>query len=216
VSAGAPGASGARCCGCVPAPSARRLFVVLNIANWASQAALLGVLLDLAPDGPSPRLAAWLAADVGLIAACAAVLSCAAAVFGMLLSARFVELAAAAADPSLGTYVSVKFNKINVAWHALCAAFALRAYALATTLPRFGPAGISRAHYYTFGYYVPGTTRAPMPRAIGTACVRAQPAAVAPIVLPTRRALTPLRRSARVPAHPPAAAAAAQTLCPLW
>lgn len=89
-------------------------------------------------------------------AAFAGFLALMAAVFGMVVSMRFVQLAAMAADPGVGDYVSLKFNKINVAWHALCLCFAARA---AAVLPlESGTYDGSTALRFCLVYMVPDLT----------------------------------------------------------
>lgn len=134
---------------------ARWAFSALTGANWLSQAALCAALCATAGRGPPARAEALAQLDAALLVAFAALLSGCAALFGLLLSSRFIELAAAAADPTMGSYVAVKFNKVNLAWHAFCGCFALRAAFLAASLAGVGPA-VSRAHYFWLGYYVPG------------------------------------------------------------
>lgn len=143
---------------CARALPARRVFLLLNGAHWASHAGLCAALLAAAARGPSDRLRLLVRLDAALVVAFAAALAALAAAFGLMLSARFVQLAAAAADPTLGGYVTVKFNKVNVAWHVFCACFALRAVFLAAALPGVGPI-VGRAHLYAFGYFTPGEAR---------------------------------------------------------
>jgi hypothetical protein len=213
----------------LPALSARRLFLALNLCNWLAQAALFapaaalcalgrggmggggGGMGDDGMGGMTGNGDGWLAGmgggrasafesardaiatganrtapalpplataahslathppldsgslvrvllrvDVALLVAFAALLALASAAFGLLLSSKFVHLAAAAADPTLGTFVSVKFNKINIAWHAFCGCFGLRAVFLAASLPPLGPSGVGRGQYFLLGYYLPG------------------------------------------------------------
>lgn len=141
-----------------PMLTARRAFVGLNTINWAAHAGLYAAVhlagFGRDADGGDARLAALTCLSVALLVAFAVVLTIAAAVFGMVLSMKFVQLAAAAADPTLGTYVSVKFNKINVAWHVFCVCFALRALCLGSSLPLGFE--VHPAHYLLFGYYLPG------------------------------------------------------------
>lgn len=143
---------------CGRALTARWVFAGVNLANWMLQAGLCAALCALAARGPSTRLTWLVQIDVALLVAFAAQLAVFATAFGLLLSSRFIELAAAAADPTLGAYVAVKFNKMNVAWHTFCACFALRAVFLAASLPGIGPV-VGRAHYFWFGYYIPGVRR---------------------------------------------------------
>mmetsp|Transcript_10120 Transcript_10120/g.24374 ORF Transcript_10120/g.24374 Transcript_10120/m.24374 type:complete len:332 (-) Transcript_10120:375-1370(-) len=135
--------------------SARHVFVGLNAVNWLTQAALFAALCALAREGPSARLTLLVRLDAAAIVGFSALLACASAAFGLLLSSRFVQLAAAAADPTLGTYISVKFNKVNIAWHTFCACFVLRAVFLSASLPGIGPRDVGRWHYFWLGYYLP-------------------------------------------------------------